>query len=221
MTLLKRFSNYCEQTLGLISTHHQFVLAVSGGVDSVVLVDLFDKAGFSFVIAHCNFQLRGEESIRDENFVTSLGLKYNKQVLVKVFNTKQFASHHQLSIQLAARQLRYHWFNQLVIEKNELKEIHPPIIFNKCFLATAHHADDNIETLLLNFFRGTGISGLHGILPKQGYLLRPLLFAKKEELISYANQEGLLWVEDSSNELDKYSRNFLRHQIIPLSLIHI
>ncbi len=216
MSLLQQFIQYCKQELRFVTNQTQLVLAVSGGVDSVVLADLCHHAGFEFVIAHCNFQLRGEESSRDENFVRSLGEKYNKQVLIKQFDTKAYAEEKKCSIQVAARELRYGWFETLTVNRRTLTESDSLPPFRGWGLATAHHADDNIETLLLNFFRGTGISGLHGILPKQGNIIRPLLFAKREEIVAYAKEQNLSWVEDSSNASDKYSRNFVRHQVVPL-----
>jgi len=220
MSLLQQFTQYYKQELKLSTHQTQLILAVSGGVDSIVLVDLCNQAGFQFVIVHCNFQLRGEESIRDENFVRSLGKKYNKEVLTKRFDTKTFAEENKISIQVAARELRYVWFEEIVsgqwLVVNNNVAPYSQLTTHNSQLATAHHADDNIETLLLNFFRGTGISGLHGILPKQGNIIRPLLFAKREEIVAYAKEQNLSWVEDSSNASDKYSRNFVRHQVVPL-----
>ncbi len=228
MNLLQQFIQYCKQELRLVPHQTQWVLAVSGGVDSVVLADLCHHAGFQFVIAHCNFQLRGDESIRDENFVRSLGERYNEEVLVKHFDTKAYAEANKSSIQVAARELRYGWFEEVISDELLVmsdkhkqqslvsKDLQLTTYNLQLFLATAHHADDNIETLLLNFFRGTGISGLHGILPKQGNIIRPLLFAKREEIVAYAKENNLSWVEDSSNASDKYSRNFVRHQVMPL-----
>ena len=219
--LLEKFKKYIATNYQLTTMNSQMLLAVSGGVDSVVMVDLFAKAGYNFSIAHCNFQLRGDESLRDELFVKSLGEKYQKKVFVKRFETATYATHHKVSIQVAARQLRYTWFNEIVdSSKFEVSSLESSTsnyqLATSNVIATAHHADDNIETLLLNFFRGCGISGLHGILPKQGNLIRPLLFAKRDAIIAYANEQQLMWVDDSSNASDKYSRNFIRHQIIPL-----
>ncbi|HJU45607.1 MAG TPA: tRNA lysidine(34) synthetase TilS [Chitinophagaceae bacterium] len=181
------------------------LLAVSGGADSVVLCELCYQAGFKFSIAHCNFQLRGEESERDEQFVRSLGEKYGVETYVQRFDTKQYAEEKKLSIQVAARELRYNWFNELLTAHN----------LQLTTLLTAHHADDNIETMLMNFFKGTGISGLHGILPKQNKIVRPLLFAYKEEIKAFAEEKKLAYVEDSSNFSDKYTRNYFRNQLIP------
>ncbi len=175
------------------------LVAVSGGVDSVVLCELCKQAGFNFSVAHCNFQLRGDESQRDEQFVKSLSEKYGVPYFVKKFETEQYAQKNKLSIQVAARDLRYEWFNEIAIHH----------------ILTAHHANDNIETLLMNFFKGTGINGLRGILPKNGKIVRPLLFATKDEIKKFAAENHLSFVEDSSNISDKYTRNFFRNQFIP------
>ena len=202
-------------------------MAVSGGVDSIVLCELCYRAGFPFEIAHCNFQLREEESERDEAFVSSLGEKYNTKVFIKKFDTKAYAEEHKVTTQVAARELRYKWFDELMAlekaqslfpnesEKKSNKNSSDAQKLNSTFLLTAHHANDSIETLLMNFFKGTGIKGLHGILPKQGKIVRPLLFAKKEELVSFADENNLSFVEDSSNASDKYTRNYFRNQLIP------
>jgi tRNA(Ile)-lysidine synthase len=232
MDLLQSFhQNWQKQCCHLSPNNCHLILAVSGGLDSVVLVDLIAKEGFDFTIAHCNFQLRGDESIRDEQFVRTLGGKYAKQVLVQQFDTFAFAESNKLSIQEAARKLRYNWFEELVngpqstddsqqttvnrrqsTDNSQQHTHHSPLTTH---LLTAHHANDNIETLLFNFFRGTGISGLHGIAFMQEHLLRPLLFAKRNEIEAYAQKHNLTWVEDSSNAQDKYSRNYLRHQVLP------
>jgi tRNA(Ile)-lysidine synthase len=136
--------------------------------------------------------------------VQGLGKKYSKQVLVKHFDTMAYAEQQKVSVQVAARDLRYAWFEEATR--------HSPLATR---ILTAHHLDDNVETLLMKFFKGTGVAGLHGILPKQGKLVRPLLFARKEELLQFAQQHQLQWVEDSSNAQDKYARNYLRHQVIP------
>lgn len=203
MYLQKAFEKYIKEQQ-LFAKTDQLLLAVSGGVDSVVLCHLCYKAGYRFVIAHCNFQLRGAESERDEAFVKQLGQNYNTKVLVQRFDTAAYAAANKLSIQVAARELRYNWFKQLLQEK-QLQ-----------YIATAHHADDAVETTLMNFFKGTGIAGLRGIQPKQPGLVRPLLFASKSFIQSFATEEQLKWVEDSSNETDKYSRNYFRHRIIPV-----
>ncbi len=203
MSFVERFKNYVEAH-SLFSNRDHLLLAVSGGIDSVVLAHLCFQSKLSFVICHCNFQLRGSESERDEQFVKDLGNKYSVEVLVKKFDTESYATENKISIQVAARELRYKWFGQLTEEGKAN------------WILTAHHLDDNIETVLMNFFKGTGLSGLRGMLPKSGKIVRPLLFARKEHLIDFAKQNSLSWVEDSSNQSDKYSRNYLRHQLIPI-----
>jgi tRNA(Ile)-lysidine synthase len=218
MSLLQKFQEFIGNE-NLFSSKDKLLLAVSGGLDSVVLCELCYQAGFDFIIVHCNFQLRNEESERDEKFVQQLAEKYNKEFLVGKFDTKNYAMQKKISIQVAARELRYNWFFSIVgrlpmtydrINNESTNDQRPTAIL------TAHHQDDNIETILMNFFKGTGIAGLRGILPKQEKIIRPLLFAKKEELKQFALENNLSWVEDSSNESDKYSRNFFRHQVIPL-----
>jgi tRNA(Ile)-lysidine synthase len=213
MSLLKSFNEFIAQQ-NLFQPKDKLLLAISGGVDSVVLCELCYQSGFDFIITHCNFRLRAEESERDENFVKDLAKKYSKEFLVKKFDTKNYADEHKVSIQVAARELRYAWFEEIVNRwpLNDVRQNEQRTTTN--YILTAHHVNDSIETLLMNFFKGTGIAGLHGILPKQGKLIRPLLFANKDELKLFAEENNLKWVEDSSNESDKYSRNFLRNNII-------
>ncbi len=211
MDLLKQFQQYIQQE-NLFQKKDKLLLAVSGGVDSVVLCELCRQAGYDFVIAHCNFQLRGEESERDEVFVKSLGEKYAAEIFVKKFDTQQYAREHKKSIQEAARELRYKWFYDLIEEQRSACLPDRQAVNH---ILTAHHADDNIETLLMNFFKGTGINGLRGILPKNKKIIRPLLFSKKESLQAFAKQNNLSFVEDSSNTSDKYTRNYFRNHLIP------
>jgi tRNA(Ile)-lysidine synthase len=185
------------------------LLAVSGGVDSVVLCELCHLSGFRFVIAHCNFQLRGEESERDEHFVEGLAEHYGREIFLKRFNTEACALQNKTSIQVAARVLRYQWFDELAITLKAEKNIPVHIL-------TAHHADDNIETVLMNFFKGTGVAGMSGMQSRVGEIVRPLLFAGKQDLTTFAKQRQLTFVEDSSNDSDKYSRNYLRHRVLPV-----
>lgn len=183
-----------------------YLLAVSGGVDSVVLCELCYRAGLPFSILHCNFQLRAEESDRDEAFVRSLGKKYKVEVLVQHFDTKAYAADKGLSTQEAARNLRYHWFETVRIKKGSP------------YVLLAHHANDNIETLLMHFFRGTGLHGLTGMPQQSEHMarcLRPLLPFRRKEIEAFATAAGLQWVEDSSNQSDKYTRNFFRNTLIP------
>jgi tRNA(Ile)-lysidine synthase len=226
MNLLQRFQQYISYN-HLFTKNDTLLLAVSGGVDSVVLCELCKQAGYQFIIAHCNFKLREAESERDAAFVQQLANNYRVPFLKKEFDTAAYAEENKLSIQEAARELRYEWFAALLKSEVGSMNLEPetwnlqPATGNRQpatgnWLLTAHHLDDNIETMLMHFFRGTGIHGLRGMLPKQGHIVRPLLFARKQELKQFATDNTLSWVEDSSNALDKYSRNYFRHQLIPL-----
>lgn len=179
------------------------MLAVSGGLDSVVMLHLFKEAGFSIGVAHCNFQLRGEESDGDEEFVKQLCQQLNVPVFVKRFDTQAFAWENNLSIQMAARELRYSWFDHL-LEENHYD-----------FLATGHHFDDTMETILLNWIKGSSVEGLTGIPVKNKKIIRPILFATRAQVEKHAAENGIQWREDQSNLTDDYQRNFIRHQIIP------
>lgn len=199
---LQRFQDYIHQN-SLLTAAHKVLLTVSGGKDSVLLVHLFKLAGLHFGIAHCNFNLRGEEAQRDENFVKSLAEKMEVPFHVTHFETKAYAQKHKISTQMAARTLRYDWFAQIRVAENY------------DLIAVAHHQSDAIETILLNLTRGTGIAGLHGILPKREFLIRPLLFLSRAEIDEVIRQEHLDFVEDSSNQSDKYARNKIRLHVIP------
>lgn len=203
MSLIQQFQQAISLT-NLFSVKDKLLLAVSGGIDSVVLCELCKQSGYHFTIAHCNFQLRGEESERDEQFVRGLGKKYDVQVLVKKFDTEKYAADKKISIQVAARELRYAWFEELITDKAA------------DHLLTAHHADDNAETVLMNFCRGTGLHGLTGIPASSGHIRRPLLGFSKKELLAFANANNLSFVEDSSNQSSKYTRNLFRNEILPL-----
>lgn len=187
----------------LFKKEQKILLTVSGGVDSIVMCDLFHKAGYSFGIAHCNFKLRGKESEDDKKFVSELAARYNVPFAWKSFDTQPYAEKKKISIQMAARELRYEWMKRYAKDKK----------YN--FIATAHHLDDSIETFFINILRGTGIAGLQGVPLKQGIIIRPLLFANKKMIRDYAEQENLTWREDSSNLTDKYLRNNIRHHLIP------
>jgi tRNA(Ile)-lysidine synthase len=220
MDLVQRFNQFIQQK-NLFHPKDKLLLAVSGGVDSVVLCELCKQAGYDFSIAHCNFQLRGGESERDEKFVRSLGKKYEAEVLVKKFDTEKYADEAKKGIQEAARDLRYGWFKEImngqlsIVNNAGSKSIHHSP-FTIHYVLTAHHADDNIETVLMNFCRGTGLNGLEGIPLTQLYIRRPLLGFWKEELIEFAKQNKLEYAEDSSNLTSKYTRNLFRNEIIPL-----
>ena len=215
MTYKYKHINLTEGFISFINDHQLLqseepvLLAVSGGIDSVVMSSLFHEAKLNFAIAHCNFGLRGQESEEDETFVRSIAQQYQVAFYTKRFDTKAYAKANKLSTQMAARELRYAWFEELC-NTHSINQ-----------LATAHHANDCLETILFNLTKGTGIAGLHGILPKQNNLIRPLLFASKENLLQYAQARGLNWREDSSNKQDDYARNLIRHQVIPsLKLIN-
>ncbi len=180
------------------------LLAVSGGRDSVVMCDLFVKANYPFVIAHVNFKLRGEDSDKDAEFVEQLAVHYGVQYHSVAYDTKTYAQTHKVSIQMAARDLRFAFFEQLC------QAHHYP------FYATAHHQGDAVETYLINQLRGCGLSGLHGILPRQGKLIHPLLFATRTQVDSYVAQHHLAFKEDVTNAQEKYVRNKIRHSLIPL-----
>lgn len=209
MTLLQRFSQFIKEE-NLFQKIDWLLLAVSGGIDSVVLCELCRQSGFKFIIAHCNFQLRRAESTRDEHFVRELAEKYEVPVYIKKFETNQYALENKLSIQVAARELRYTWFNEILGDKALLSKYDHPK-----YLLTAHHAGDNIETMLMNLFKGTGITGLRAMLPKQNRIIRPLLFAHKTDILDFSINNDLNYVEDSSNESDKYTRNYFRNQLLP------
>ena len=217
MDLFHSFANHWKQQLAAsISQESILLIAISGGVDSVVLAHLMQRAGFTIQLAHMNFQLRGAESERDEQFVQALAKKWGVQFYSRKVDTIQFAEENKLSLQEAARDLRYQWFTELRQQIIHTGKLQKPT--NSCWIMTAHHADDNIETLLLHLMRGTGLEGLAGIQPirKNQYLVRPLLPFYKKDLLTYAQDNGLAFVEDSSNATDHYTRNKLRHQLMPV-----
>lgn len=223
MELFQQFQhNFKQHLLVKLPANHHIIVAVSGGLDSVALCHLLHKSGVNFSIAHCNFQLRGAESDRDESFVKQLAQKYNKQIAVKHFTTQQYADENKISIQLAARQLRYHWFKEMQQAINSDKINTSNIEHRTSYIALAHHQNDNIETVLFNLFRGTGVAGLTGMdaFDRERKLIRPLLPFTKDALLQYAQQQGLQFVEDSSNSSDKYSRNYIRNQVFPLVTQH-
>lgn len=186
----------------------KLLLAVSGGMDSMALAHILHVAGYTFSIAHMNFQLRGEESAGDEQWVRDWGKHHGIAVFSKKADTEKYATEMRLGIQEAARELRYTWFAELAKENG----------FSK--ILTAHHADDNVETLLQHFFRGTGVSGLTGIRECRGILVRPLLFVSRKEIADYVKEHSIAYREDSSNLTTKYNRNFLRLELIPMLQKH-
>ena len=200
--MLNRFLSFIKKH-ALYNDGNMWLLAISGGLDSMVMLHLCHKAKFNIAVAHCNFQLRGEESEADTQFVneacTRLSILYHQ----KYFDTKEYAKSNGMSTQMAARDLRYQWFEEL-LSNNEYE-----------YISVAHHAQDNLETVLLNLARGTSISGLRGMQPKADNIVRPLLSFTREEIESFAKQENIKWKEDSSNASEDYKRNYLRHQVIP------
>jgi tRNA(Ile)-lysidine synthase len=197
------FLTYLKNTLA-IPENAGILLAISGGVDSMCMLRLFERSNYRIMVAHVNFQLRSEDSLGDELMIKNYCSKHKIGFQSIKFDTLKYAKENKVSTQMAARELRYPWFESLLA------------IHQLDFVATAHHSEDSLETALLNLVRGTGLSGLKGILPKQGRLIRPLLFAKKDEIMEFAKREAIEWREDSSNASDKYKRNFIRHQVIPL-----
>lgn len=179
-------------------------MAVSGGVDSVVLAHLCKNAKINFSIAHCNFNLRGEESDGDEAFLLDLADALDVEVFTESFDTKAYAKDTGISIQMAARELRYNWFHQL------------SAALNFDYILTAHHINDDLETFLINFIRGTGLEGLTGIKSENDKVIRPLMNFSRKEIEAFAHENKIQWREDSSNASSKYLRNKIRHEIIPL-----
>ncbi|MBC7936435.1 MAG: tRNA lysidine(34) synthetase TilS [Rhizobacter sp.] len=211
--LVASFKNFISAN-HLFNKKDHLLIAVSGGADSVVLCELCSQSGYTFSIAHCNFQLRNEESNEDENFVKAIAEKYQAPFFVQKFDTQKYAADHKLSIQVTARELRYGWFEEILnLTVNDV--LNSPLGGRGGYVLTAHHADDNLETITMNFFKGSGINGLKGILPKNNNIVRPLLFATKASILSFATENNLPYREDSSNSSDKYTRNYFRNQLLP------
>lgn len=220
MIMLTEFKKYIER-YNLIDKDDKILLALSGGVDSMVLarllimsqrdyettsqrVEMQSQSQCNLAFAHCNFHLRGEDSNRDERFVTDFARENNIPIYIKHFDTEAYAKENSLSIEMAARELRYNWFK-------ELKEIHN---FDK--VALAHHGDDQIETFFINMLRGSGIKGLKGMKPQNDFYVRPMLFSNRNQIMTFAKENDIQWVEDYTNQETVYLRNKIRHQIIPL-----
>ncbi len=202
-TLLLDFQKHIDANFSFLK-NKKLLIAISGGVDSVVLTHLLNQLNFDVALAHCNFRLRGNASDLDEAFVQNLVKKLQNNYYVTSFETENYAIKNNISIQMAARDLRYAWFEKLIKKHNY------------DYLLTAHHADDNLETFLINLSRGTGLDGLTGIPAINNQIIRPLLPFTRKEIETYANNNNISWREDLSNAETKYLRNKLRHDVIPL-----
>lgn len=199
----QKFQNHINSNFSFLQDK-KLLVATSGGMDSMVLVHLFQKLKLDFAIAHCNFQLRENESDGDENFVNEYAKHNNITCFITKFDTKKHSEQHKLSTQVAARNLRYNWFNEILAQEK----------FD--YIVTAHHADDVAETFMINLSRGTGLDGLTGIPSQNGTIIRPMLPFSRKEIENYVSENNLQWREDSSNASDKYLRNKIRHHIVPV-----
>ena len=201
--MLEQFQAYINRC-NLIAEGDCLILALSGGIDSMVLADLLLKSKLQFVAAHCNFHLRGEESDGDEKFVREYAERNGVRCFVRHFNTEQYASEQGISIEMAARDLRYAWFEELRLQLGYDK------------IAVAHHADDQAETFFINLLRGAGLRGLKGMQPKNGVIIRPMLWASKEQIRQYAADNSITWREDHTNAESIYLRNKIRNHLLPV-----
>jgi tRNA(Ile)-lysidine synthase len=201
--MLKKFEKHINLSFPFLK-EGKLLIAISGGLDSVVLTHLLHKLNFDISLAHCNFNLREDESDTDEKFVINLGNRLTTKTFTIWFDTNQFAKENKLSTQIAARELRYNWFQELIVKHK----------FD--YVLTAHHADDNLETFLINLIRRTGLDGLTGIPVINENIVRPLLIFSRKEIKNYAKDQAIEWREDQSNASTKYVRNKIRHQITPV-----
>jgi len=201
--MLDKLKHHIAQNFPFLG-NKKLLLATSGGLDSMVMAHLFHKLKYEVALVHCNFQLRGMESFGDQNFVQEYAEANEIPIFVTQFDTEAFAKDYKLSTQVAARDLRYNWFYELLETENY------------DYILTGHHADDNVETFLINLSRGTGLEGLVGIPEQNDKIIRPLLLFSREDIANYANEHDIQWREDSSNASDKYLRNKIRHDLVPL-----
>ena len=204
--MLEQFRKYIALN-HLINKGDRILVALSGGIDSMVLAELLRREGYDIAFAHCNFHLRGAESDGDEQFVREYAERVGVKLFVKQFDTLQFVENQKVSVEMAARELRYAWFNGLCRGTR-------PCVFTK--LALAHHADDQIETFFINLLRGSGIKGLKAMQPRNGLYIRPLLWASRDEIKRFAIENGIKWREDSTNSDTVYLRNIIRHDLMPV-----
>ena len=188
----------------LLTENRPVLVGVSGGADSIALLTILVESGYSCIAAHCNFHLRGDESLRDEQFVREYTRKLDVPFLMTDFDTRKYAADRHLSIEMAARELRYGWFEEQRAATGAQA------------VAVAHHRDDSVETLLMNLVRGTGIRGMSGIRPRNGFVVRPLLAVSREDILEWLAGRGLTYVTDSTNLSDAYTRNFIRLRVLPL-----
>jgi tRNA(Ile)-lysidine synthase len=200
--MINRFTEYIEQN-HLFHPSEKILLAVSGGIDSMVMWKLFDDTRFDYSVIHCNFQLRGEDSDKDELMVRRIASERGIKLFVKKFDTREYASLTGISIEMAARELRYAWFEEIRMAEN----IH--------FIATAHHLDDLLETFFINLVRKTGIKGLSGFRPKTGYIIRPMLFTNRNGIVEWATMNDVEFRTDTTNSEIIFQRNYIRHHVIP------
>ena len=225
--MLEQFRKYIDDN-HLINKGDRVLVALSGGVDSMVLAELLRKEGYDIAFAHCNFHLRGKESDDDEQFVRDYAKRVGVKLFVKQFNTLDYVENNKVSVEMAARELRYAWFNDLINANEHLNASNAAqkvvgvssersewnsLRFDK--LALAHHADDQIETFFINLLRGSGIKGLKAMQPRNGMYIRPLLWATREEIKQFAGANGIQWREDSTNSDTIYLRNKIRHDLMP------
>jgi tRNA(Ile)-lysidine synthase len=200
--MLEKFQRYIESH-HLINKGDRILVALSGGVDSMVLAELLRRCGYDITFAHCNFHLRGKESDGDEQFVREYAERVGVKLFVRQFDTLEYVETQKVSVEMAARELRYTWFNDVINASGQL-------------LALAHHADDQIETFFINLMRGSGIKGLKAMQPRNGLYIRPLLWASREEIKQFAIENGIQWREDSTNNDTIYLRNKIRHDLMPV-----
>lgn len=201
--MLQGFTTHIDTNFPFLKDK-KLLIAISGGLDSVVLTHLFSALNYTIALAHCNFKLREIASDLDEEFVIKLSEQTSNQIFKTIFETEKYAKENKTSTQIAARELRYTWFQKIITDNN----------FD--FVLTAHHADDNLETFLINLTRGSGLDGFTGIPEINGNIIRPLLPFSRAEIMKYAKENKIEWREDASNAATKYVRNKIRHQIIPV-----